>query len=284
MALFTKFSRVNLKFNFSTYCRLFVSNKYGIPDDFYSKYVRDPVEFKSVKYWVDNRVGHIQLNRPQRLNAIDYYMPLEIQAAVELANGDKNVKVILLDGANNSFCSGYDLKLFAEGSRGENPVSQKIPWDPYIDYTFMSVAIGGGSDLALSADVIFMAEEAKIGYPPVRVWGCPTTAMWVYRVGIERAKRIMFTGDLLTGLEAVKIGLVGQAEPEDKLDETKQVINNAVEMMGLASSQRLATFLDGMTRHTPEGLAFQSRAQQTPNKTLNLNLASSRVRFISIYL
>lgn len=257
----------------------------------------------STKYWVKDQVAHLQLNRPERLNAIDPNMLREIRDAVERANFDNEVKVILLYGSGRAFCSGYDLKLYAESPRGTTPGSQKMPWDPFQDYAFIGkanecimtlwnslkpviakihgVAIGGGSDIALCTDIIFMAEEARIGYPPARVWGCPTTAMWVYRVGIERAKRILFTGQLLSGKEAASIGLVGEAVPEHCLDEAvdhfieriitvpsnqlffqKQVVNNAVEMQGLAASQRLSTVFDGMSRHTPEGVAFQQRAEE----------------------
>lgn len=210
--------------------------------------------------------------------------------------------MILLYG-NKVFCSGYDLKDFAEGARSGALGSQKMPWDPYQDYKFMSrcnrawmslwrsdkpvvckingVAIGGGSDMALCCDVTFIAEDAVIGYPPSRVWGCPTTAMWFYRLGMEKAKRILFTGQILTGKEAADIGLIGEAVPADRLDAAvdefikriitvptnqlffqKQVINQAVEQMGLTSTQRLATVFDGCSRHTPEGVAFQERCQE----------------------
>jgi enoyl-CoA hydratase len=141
-------------------------------------------------------------------------------------------------------------------------------------------AVAGGSDLALSADLVVMAEDAQIGYPPARVWGCPTTAMWLYRVGAERAKRLLLTGDLISGLEAARIGLVCDAVPAAKLDAVvdqlalrmsgvpknqlkmqKLVINQAYENMGLATTQMLATLLDGAARHTPDGLAFKARAQ-----------------------
>jgi len=150
-------------------------------------------------------------------------------------------QVILLYG-RKSFCSGYDLKKFAEAERGSALGSQSMPWDPYIDFKFMSrcnrawmslwhshkptvakirgVAIGGGSDMALCCDVTIAADDARIGYPPSRVWGCPTTAMWVYRVGMERAKRILFTGEILSGSRAAEIGLVGESVPDGDLDET----------------------------------------------------------------
>ena len=120
---------------------------------------------------------------------------------------------------------------------------------------------------------VVMAEEAKIGYPPARVWGCPTTMMWVYRVGAERAKRLLFTGDLIDGREAERIGLITQAVPAAELDAAvqkladrmkgvpknqlwmqKTAINSAFENMGMRTTQTLATLFDGMTRHSPEGI------------------------------
>ncbi len=212
------------------------------------------------------------------------------------------LQVILLSG-NKVFCSGYDLKKYAEAKRGTTTGSQEMPWDPYIDFKFMNqcneawmslwksgkptiakingVAIGGGSDIALCCDITVIAEDALFGYPPSRVWGCPTTAMWVYRIGMEKAKRILFVGEILSGSKAVEIGLLGEAVPAEKLDAAvekiikriitvptnqlffqKQVINQAIEQMGLFNTQRLAIFFDGMSRHTPEGVAFQQRAYE----------------------
>ena len=142
-------------------------------------------------------------------------------------------------------------------------------------------AVAGGSDIALCCDLIVMAEDAEIGYPPTRVWGCPTTAMWVYRIGAERAKRMLLTGDLVTGTDALEMGLVIDAVPGDQLDERVQVladrikgvprnqlmmqklmVNQAFDNMGLASTQMLATLFDGITRHSPEGVWFKDRARE----------------------
>ncbi len=141
-------------------------------------------------------------------------------------------------------------------------------------------AIAGGSDLALCCDQIIMESSARIGYMPVRVWGCPTTAHWTYRLGPERAKRMLLTGDLIDGDTAAAWGLVGEAVPADKLDDAvdalaariaavpsgmlmmqKMVVNEAVERMGLLSSQTLATMFDGITRHNPEGMWFRRHAE-----------------------
>ena len=142
-------------------------------------------------------------------------------------------------------------------------------------------AVAGGSDIALCSDLVVMAEDAKIGYMPARVWGCPTTAMWVYRLGPERAKRMLLTGDVIDGREAETIGLVLKAVPAANLDDEveklaarmatvpvnqlmmqKLMVNQALENMGLRSTQMMATLFDGITRHSSEGMAFKRRAEK----------------------
>ena len=259
------------------------------------------MEYQSIRYEVSDRIATITLNRPERLNAIDERMPGEIRDAVESADEDSRVHVVILTGAGRAFCAGYDLSEFAE--RAENPHSQDMPWDPTVDFRmmnrntqdFMSLwrcskptiakvrgyAVAGGSDIALACDLAVMAADAKIGYPPARVWGVPTTAMWVYRVGAEQAKRMLLTGDLIDGVEAKRIGLVVDAVPEALLDTrvaeladrikgiprnqlmmNKMMVNQALESMGLAGTQMLATLFDGIARHSPEGLWFKRRAEQ----------------------
>ncbi|MBM3390350.1 MAG: crotonase/enoyl-CoA hydratase family protein [Betaproteobacteria bacterium] len=258
--------------------------------------------FTSLTYETADRIARITLNRPERLNAIDEKMPGEIRAAVERANADDGIHVIVLQGAGRGFCSGYDLKAFAE-TKGENPGVQSMPWDPMVDYRFMKqctddffslwrsykpvickvhgYAVAGGSDIALCADIVVMAEDAKIGYPPARVWGCPTTAMWVFRIGAEKAKRMLLTGDLVDGRKAKEMGLVYDAVPAAELDAAvdalaqrmagvpknqlmmqKLMINQAYENMGLASTQMFATLFDGITRHSPEGMWFKAYSEE----------------------
>ena len=248
------------------------------------------------------RIARITFNRPARLNAIGFETPSEIRAAVAMANQDEEAHVIVLQGAGPAFCAGYDIGLFGEG-RAEHPCKQEaMPWDPMLDYRamrrntddFMSLwhshkptiarvhkyAIAGGSDIALCCDLVVMEENARIGYMPTRVWGCPTTAHWTYRLGPERAKRLLLTGDLIDGRTAQAWGLVSEAVPAAQLDATvdalaariaavpsgmlmmqKMVVNEAVERMGLLASQTLSTMFDGITRHNPEGLWFRRHAQ-----------------------
>jgi enoyl-CoA hydratase len=256
---------------------------------------------RTVKLAVRGRIATITLNRPERLNAIDDAMPGEIRAAVEAANADDRVHVIVLQGAGDAFCAGYDLKHYAEGD-STHQYTQPMPWDPMRDYAlmkrntedFMSLwrshkptiakvhgyAAAGGSDIALCCDLIVMADDARIGYMPARIWGCPTTAMWAYRVGAMRAKRMLFTGDLIDGRTAADWGLATQSVPATELDAAVQklaeriagvprnqlmmhklAINQAVDAMGLEQSQMFATMFDGITRHSPEGLWFKRYAE-----------------------
>jgi enoyl-CoA hydratase len=267
--------------------------------------IREPIEFATLRLSKDSRnprIARITFTRPGKLNAITADTPGDIRRAVELANADDEVHVIVVQGEGEAFCAGYDIVGFAGGA-AEHPCSQeRHPWDPLVDYKamrgytddFMSLwrsykptiarvqkfAIAGGSDIALCCDLIVMEDTARIGYMPVRVWGCPTTAMWTYRVGAARAKRLMFTGDLIDGTTALQWGLAVEAVPREKLDETvdaladrisgvplshlmmqKLVVNQAVEHPGLGPSQTLATVFDGISRHNPEGLWFRRHAQ-----------------------
>jgi enoyl-CoA hydratase len=255
-----------------------------------------------VSYETSGRKATITLDRPERYNAIDDDMPGALRAAVERADDDDDIHVIVVTGADEAFCSGYDLKHYAEEPR-PTMGSQEMPWDPMQDYRmmksntedFMSLwrsytpvickvngpAVAGGSDIALCADLIVIDEDARIGYPPARVWGCPTTMMWVYRLGPAGAKRMLFTGDLVEGDEAADMGLVWEAVPggdlDDRVDELahriagvpqnqlmmqKLAINQAYENMGRETTQMFATIFDGMTRHTPEGVAFKERCEE----------------------
>jgi enoyl-CoA hydratase len=258
--------------------------------------------YSTIRYDTDGRIARITLNRPERLNAITPEMPHEIHDAVDRANADDAIHVIVLQGAGRAFCAGYDLKDFAERP-GTNICIQDMPWDPMLDYREMKrytddmfslwrsykptlckvhgYAVAGGSDIALCCDIVVMEETAEIGYMPARVWGCPTTAMWVYRIGAEKAKRMLLTGDRITGTEAKAMGLVHDAVPADRLDAKvdalaarmagvpknqlmmqKLMINQAYENMGLANTQMIATLFDGMTRHSPEGVWFKKYAEE----------------------
>jgi enoyl-CoA hydratase len=248
------------------------------------------------------RIARLLLNRPERLNAINEETPREIRAAVEWANADDEVHVIVVEGAGKGFCGGYDLSHFGQGTIDHPCQQERAPWDPMLDYATMKrntedfmtlwrspkptiakvhgAAVAGGSDIALCCDLLVMAEDARIGYMPTRVWGCPTTAMWTYRLGPTRAKQMMFTGDVIDGRTALAWGLANEAVsaealegatmalatriagvPRSQLAMHKMVVNQVLLTMGLEQAQSLATMFDGITRHNPEGMWFRRYAQ-----------------------
>ena len=271
-----------------------------------------------VLYERTGRIARITLNRPERGNGLTRSLLDAIERHVEMADLDPEARVLLLSGAGTGFCGGYDLVESAEGKidRGDSsrvPGSPLDPhvmmanhnprdvWDPMVDYammsrnvrTFMSLfhcskpvvckvhgfCVAGGTDLALCSDLLVAAEDAKIGYPPARVWGSPTTAMWAYRLGPQRAKRLLFTGDSLSGAEAAEWGLAIEASPPEELDERverlveriarvpmnqlqmmKLLVNQSLFSQGLHATQVIGTVLDGITRHTKEGYGFAELA------------------------
>jgi enoyl-CoA hydratase len=248
------------------------------------------------------RIARLVLDRPGRLNAINEEMPREIRAAVEWANAEDEVHVIIVEGAGKGFCGGYDLSVFGQGEADHPCQQERNPWDPMVDYGYMKRntedfmalwrspkptiakvhghAVAGGSDIALCCDLLVIAEDARIGYMPTRVWGCPTTAMWTYRLGPTRAKQMMFTGDTIDGRTAAEWGLANEAVAAAALDAAtlalaqriagvprshlamhKLVVNQVLLTMGLEQAQSLATVFDGITRHNPEGMWFRRYAQ-----------------------
>ncbi len=259
----------------------------------------------------EDGVGSIVLCRAEAYNTITPALREELAAAIDAADADPAVHVILLRAEGPAFCAGYGLDWSVPaqseerlpGDSGSEPGARRRVWDSVADMRMLgrfvdtylklwyaskpSIAavqgwcIGGGTDLVLCADLIVAGESARFGYPPSRVWGTPTTAMWVYRVGLERAKRYILTGDEIPAREAAEIGLILEVGPDDALGEhamalakrmarvpTSQLVmlkllcNQTVENMGFASSRTLGTLFDGIARHTQEGLDFVARAQE----------------------
>jgi enoyl-CoA hydratase len=251
----------------------------------------------TVLYEADDRVATLTLNRPERLNTITPELIADFRGALQSAADDPAVRVIRMRGAGRAFCAGYDI---GWGSESMQETEAGGPWDPIADYQAMSrfvdaymalwrspkpviaqvhgYCIAGGTDFALCSDLIVCSEDCRIGYPPARVWGSPTTAMWMYRLGLERSKRLLLTGDAVDGRRAVEWGLASEAVPPDELEEAgmalarrvaqvpanqlhmmKLLVNQAFEQMGLHTTQLVGTLLDGAARHTPEGAAFTRR-------------------------
>jgi enoyl-CoA hydratase len=254
---------------------------------------------ETMAYETTGPVARITLDRPARGNGITLAMPRELAQCVEEADADPSVHVICLSGRGTGFCGGYDLAEFAEGGMPNHDPSR--PWDPAFDWHVMSrnvrgfmslfqadkpvvckvhgYCVAGGTDMALCSDLLVIAADAKIGYPPARVWGSPTTAVWAHRIGVQRAARLLFTGDSLSGAEAADWGLAVEAPPPAELDERVEVLleriarvpvsqlvmmklllNQTMMSQGLHATQVLGTVFDGMARHTPEGFAWAGKA------------------------
>ena len=275
-------------------------------------------ELKTMTYEVTDRVARITFNRPEKGNAIVADTPLELAALVERADLDPDVHVILVSGRGEGFCAGFDLGAYADGSSSAggggyqgtvlDGKTQAVnhrpdrPWDPMIDYQMMSrfvrgfaslmhadkptvvkihgYCVAGGTDIALHADQVIAAADAKIGYPPTRVWGVPAAGLWAHRLGDQRAKRLLLTGDCITGAQAAEWGLAIEApEPADLDERTERLVeriaavpvnqlimvklamNTALYQQGVATSRMVSTVFDGIARHTPEGHAFVADAR-----------------------
>jgi enoyl-CoA hydratase len=260
-------------------------------------------DFETILYATDRAVATITLNRPEHLNTIVPPMPDEVQAAVARAVNDAEVKVIVLRGAGRAFCAGYDFgPRFNEWG---DLINTEGKWDPGKDFAFatapdwsptqkfMSIwrapkpviaqvhgwCVGGGSDFALCADLVIASEDARIGTPYARMWGSYLSGMWIYRLGLARAKYHSLTGRPLSGAEAAEVGLINEAVPFERLEETvaklagdlasipssqlaamKLVVNRAYENMGVEATQTLGTILDGLMRNTPDAVRWIEKA------------------------
>jgi len=244
-------------------------------------------------------VRELVLCRAEAYNTITPALRDELAAAIDAADADSDVRVILLRAEGPAFCAGYALD-WGTAAQAQEARSPRV-WDSVADSrmigsfvdsylklwyarkpTIAAVqgwCIGGGTDMVLCADLIVAGEGASFGYPPSRVWGTPTTAMWVYRMGLERAKRYLLTGDEIPARTAAEIGLVLEVVPDAALEAharalarriarvpasqlvmLKLLCNQTVENMGFASSRTLGTLFDGIARHTQEGLDFVRRA------------------------
>jgi enoyl-CoA hydratase/carnithine racemase len=259
------------------------------------------VEFETLLYTRRGPIATITLNRPDRLNTIVPPMPDEFEAAVRQATLDREAKVIVLRGAGRAFCAGYD---FGGGfHHWDETLTTDGRWDPGKDFVgagaygptqkFMSIwrtpkpviaqvhgwCVGGGSDLALCADLVIASEDAQIGTPYSRIWGCYLSGMWLYRLGLTKAKEQALTGKPLSGRRAAEIELINAAVPFEGLEATvarqaeelaglpssqlaamKLIVNQAYENMGLQATQTLGPILDGLMRNTPDAHAFIEKA------------------------
>ena len=252
----------------------------------------------------DGAVRHLVLCRPDELNTITVALRDELGAALDSADADDGVRVVLLRAEGRAFCAGFGLDWSTVSQAGEEAARGRV-WDSVADVRMISTfgttfaklhsiskptlaavqgwCIAGGTDMVLNADLIVAGESARFGYPPARVWGVPEAPwVWVARLGLERAKRYLFTGDELTATEAAAAGMVLDCVPDDELlrhatalahrmatlplnqlQMMKWMLNDVARHQYQPDTSRLLGFIfDGVARHTQEGLDFVARAQE----------------------
>lgn len=263
-----------------------------------------------VRYEERDDIAVITLDRPEKKNTLTDAVVQGIADGIDAATASPDVVAVVLRGAGDTLTAGYDLTAGSEaGSGGGAPAGWSTPygargpeprpgaWDPVRDYQFMhhnvrrfmkiwdcpkpvlgeikGWAVGGATDLILCADLLYMASDAHIGYAPSRIFGTPTTMLWIHRIGLEHAKQFLLTGRAIDAATAHRIGLVSHVCDPDELADlvesearlfrhippnqlalNKLLVNQAYENMGLRTTQMLGTFFDGMARHTEEALRW----------------------------
>jgi enoyl-CoA hydratase len=250
-----------------------------------------------VTYEKAGAIATVTLNRPDKFNAMQSDMIRLLDDCLRRANRDNAVKVIVLQGAGDSFCAGFD---FSNGLEHQQ-VFREEGYDPGMDVyhasncftggipVFMGLwrglkptiakvhgwCLGAGSEMALCADLVVASDDARFGTPYARVWGCHLTGMWIYRLGLAKAKYYALTGEWISGKEAAEIELINFSCPLEQLDARvvaladklaripltqlaamKLIVNQAYDNMGIQGTQLLGPILDGAMRNTPEGRAF----------------------------
>jgi enoyl-CoA hydratase len=244
-----------------------------------------------VRLAVADRVARITLNRPDRRNALSWEMLTELRGALLEADDLTRVSVVVLEGAGSDFCAGYDMKsayarYAAEGESGDSKSAYRSGSGSFDDDAWKlerfqellrtafvihkpviakvhGHCVAGGTDLALYCDLVIAADDARIGFPATRAMGSPPNHMWIYHVGPQWAKRLLLTGDVVTGADAAKIGLAVASVPADRLEDEvtalaarmatvpadllatqKRIVNLALELAGAGTMPRLAAEMD----------------------------------------
>ncbi len=268
-----------------------------------------------IGFEVNERVARITLNRPDKRNAITGQMITELHGALLEADARTDVNVVVLQGAGKDFCAGYDLAGVYAGVKSEaderadaghqatyRSISSTLDDDCWnLENTQRQTTtmfeihkpviarvhgncLAGGTDLALMCDMVLAAADARIGFPATRANGTPPNHMWVYHVGPQWAKRLLMTGDCLTGTDAARIGLVLDAVPPAELDDVvndlarrmsfvdaellaahKRIVNVALELSGARTLQRMAAEMDARAHLSQGPRRTQFKADMAQN-------------------
>jgi enoyl-CoA hydratase len=227
-------------------------------------------------------VRRLTLNRPEKRNALNNRLRAEIFHALETADRDPEVRVSILRGGGTCFSAGYDL---GEDNRQEQPyfsAGGDGAWSRHVVQGWLGIwdlakpviaqvhgyCLAGGSELATACDLVYVAEDASIGYPPVRLMSAPDMQFHPWLVGMRQAMELMLTGDAIRGDEAARIGFANRAVPAAELDSAvlevaqrvarvpgdlqqlnKRSVHRAMEIMGMRAALRAGTEIQALGFH-----------------------------------
>ena len=257
--------------------------------------------YEFIEYNASDGIGRVRLNRPEKLNALSRELQLEMVDCLQRADDDPDVRVMTLMGNGRAFCAGYDItppstpeEEAASRERRDNiradihrmkqtpnTMSQVLNLSKPVIAGIHGYCIAGGTDLAMHCDISIAADDAQIGFPPVRSMGTPPTHMWTYMVGPQWAKWFLLTGESVSGTRAEEIGLVWKSVPRDELEETvedlactmaripwellaanKSIVNRALELMGRNTLQHIAAETDAIAHQAPIVKEFARRSRE----------------------
>ncbi len=260
------------------------------------------MDYEVLIYEVERGRARITLNRPEKLNALSIQLQEELNHALWEADNDDRVHTVILRGAGRAFSAGYDLTPRALAERDPDDHSREgrsfdddawrmeqgqrlrmaiFDMHKPVIAQIHGYCVAGGTDVALLCDMIIAADDTLIGFPPARAQGALPNNMWLYNVGPQWAKRLMLSGDFVTGADAAKIGLVMKAVPLELLERevetladrlsmidtellsaNKRIINLGLELMGARTLQRLATENDARAHLAPSVAEFGARSRE----------------------
>jgi enoyl-CoA hydratase len=253
---------------------------------------------------IDDPAPHVRrltLNRPAKRNALSNALRGEIFAALDAGDADPDVRVMVIRGAGPCFSSGYDLAgvgaLPWHTAGGQGQWARHVVegcfrvWDlakPVIAQVH-GWCLAGGSELAVACDLVYVAEDAQIGYPPVRTMSPPDNQYHAWLLGMRPAMEAMLTGDSMNGLEAVRLGFANRAHPLDELEPAvlamaeriakvdpelaqlnKRLVHRQMEAMGLRAGLRAGTDLHALGWHTAASREYMQQMRQGVRQALDV--------------
>jgi enoyl-CoA hydratase len=237
-------------------------------------------------------VRRITLNRPEKRNAMNNALRDEVFSTLEAHDRDPEVRVTIIRGAGPAFCSGYDLSANNREGQPYHTADGLGQWPRHVVEGWFRIwdlakpviaqvhgyCLAGGTELATACDLVYVAEDAQIGYPPVRLMSPPDMQFHPWMMGMRQAMESMLTGDSLSGAEAARQGWANRAWPADQLEAevlavaervtklptelaaiNKRSVHRAMEIMGMRAAIRAGTELQALAFQTEASKAYMGR-------------------------